>query len=102
MKKLFILFTLAFCLNTNAQIIITVAGNHAAGYSGNGGPATAAELHWPMGVAFDAAGNLYIADFNHCIRKVNQAGIISTVAGNGTSGFSGDGGLAVNAQLSAP
>jgi len=86
-----------------AQIIITIAGNHAAGYTGDGGLATAAELYWPTGVAFDPAGNLYIAGYyNNCIRKVNSSGIISTVAGNGTTGYTGDGGQATNAQLDLP
>jgi uncharacterized protein (TIGR03437 family) len=85
-------------------IITTVAGNGTHGYSGDGGPATGAQLWFPTGVAVDGSGNLYIADStNNRIRKVTAAtGIISTVAGNGTPGFSGDGGLATSAMLSNP
>ncbi len=65
-------------------IIITVAGNGTAGYTGDGGPATAAQLAGPSGIALDAAGNLYIADSdNFCVRRVNSAGIITTFAGRG-------------------
>ena len=84
---------------TPAGIISTVAGNGAGGFSGDGGPATSAELGNPFGVAVDAAGNLYIADkLNSRIRKVTAAGTISTVVGNGTN-YSGDGGVATSAQL---
>jgi uncharacterized protein (TIGR03437 family) len=83
--------------------ISTVAGNGTVGFSGDGGPATNAWLHWPHGVAPDSAGNLYIADAgNHRIRKVNSAGTITTVAGNGSAGFSGDGSLATSASLNYP
>lgn len=81
------------------DIITTVAGNGTQGFSGDGGPATSASLSGPVGVALDGAGNLYIADrINDRIRKVNPAGIISTVAGNGIRGFSGDGGPAAGAR----
>jgi sugar lactone lactonase YvrE len=84
-------------------IIATVAGNGTFGYSGDGGAATNAELYAPEGVTVDATGNLFIADFgNNRIRKVGANGIISTVAGNGTNGYFGDGGAATNAQLYAP
>ena len=87
----------------SAGVISTVAGSGTSGFSGDGGAATSAQLHWPRGVALDGAGNLYIADNNnHRIRKVNSAGNISTVAGTGTAGFSGDGGAATSAQLSNP
>ncbi|MBI6545856.1 MAG: hypothetical protein HY692_03620, partial [Cyanobacteria bacterium NC_groundwater_1444_Ag_S-0.65um_54_12] len=77
-----------------------VAGNGLAGYSGDGGPATSARLGGANGIALDAAGNLYIADTgNYRIRKVNTGGIITTVAGNGNAGYSGDGGLATSASL---
>ena len=80
-----------------------VAGNTHPGYTGDGGPATGAELNSPGGVALDNAGNLYIADtMNYRVRKVSPGGSISTVAGNGAVGFSGDGGLATSAKLSAP
>jgi sugar lactone lactonase YvrE len=82
-------------------IIETVAGSGSApGFAGDGGPATKALLFGPTDGAIDAEGNLYIIDAgNHRIRKVDQAGIISTFAGTGTAGFSGDGGPAVDAQL---
>ena len=84
--------------------IITVAGNGTAGYSGDGGPATAAELNGPRGVAVDSAGDLFIADIgNNVIREVVKAtGDIITVAGNGTAGYSGDNGPATAAELNAP
>lgn len=84
-------------------IISTIAGNGIAGYSGDGGPATLAQIKNPQGVAVDAAGNLYIAEpQNHRIRMVNSSGIITTFAGTGTSGFSGDGGPANAAQINSP
>jgi sugar lactone lactonase YvrE len=84
-------------------IITTVAGNGAAAYAGDGGLATNASLYYPTGAALDAAGNLYVADSeNGCVREVNTAGIITTVAGNGTNGYAGDGGCATNAELSFP
>jgi len=83
-------------------VIATVAGNGTQGFSGDNGPATSAQLNQPAGVAVDSAGNLYIADEgNNRIRKVTN-GVITTMAGNGTSGFSGDGGSATSAQLSGP
>ena len=85
-------------------IISTVVGNGTCGFAGDGGLATApgAELNAPYGAAFDASGNLYIADGeNFRVRKVTTAtGIISTVAGNGSDGYSGDGGLATQAAIS--
>ena len=84
-------------------IIATVAGNGIEGHSGDGGPATSAALNTPIGVAVDMTGNLYIADaFNNRIRKVNAAGVITTVAGNGDARFSGDHAAATSASLSAP
>ncbi len=89
--------------NGNQNIITTMAGNGGSGYSGDGGAAIAACLDEPTGLAIDAAGNMYISDkFNNCMRKVNTAGIMTTVAGNATPGFSGDGGAATNAQLNNP
>jgi len=85
-------------------IITTVAGNGTAGFSGDGGPATSASLANPTGVALDGSNNLYIADLNHSrIRKVDAVtGVITTVAGNGIAGFSGDGGPATSASLRSP
>jgi uncharacterized protein (TIGR03437 family) len=83
-------------------IITTVAGTGAAGFSGDGGPATQAQLHFPLNVAVDASGNLYIADlFNNRVRKVSPAGIIVTFAGGGVTN-PGDGGLATSAVISGP
>lgn len=80
-----------------------IAGSGESGYGGDGGPATQAKLKMPAGLGFDKAGNLYIADReNHRIRKVDSKGIITTVAGNGTAGFSGDGGPATKASLNLP
>lgn len=83
--------------------ITTVAGDGFAPDAGDGGAATSAALYTPYGIAVDSAGNLYIADFlGHAVRKVNSSGTISTYAGTGTFGFSGDGGSANNAQLNRP
>ncbi|GAB1332772.1 NHL domain-containing protein [Streptomyces sennicomposti] len=80
--------------------ISTVAGTGAAGFRGDGGSATAAQLNLPLGVAVDSTGVLYISDYyNHRVRKVATDGVISTVAGTGAAGFRGDGGPAVSAQL---
>jgi len=85
-------------------IISTVAGNGIYGYEGDGGLATLAKLASPISVAVDGLGNLYIAEYNnHTIRKVNAStGIISTIVGNGTNGYIGDGGLATLAKLALP
>lgn len=85
-------------------VVTTIAGNGVAGYSGDNGPATAAQLNQPYDVKYDqTTGNIYIADkSNHRIRMVTPSGTIITVAGNGIQGFSGDNGLAVNAKLSNP
>ena len=83
-------------------VITTVAGNGTPGFSGDNGPAASAQLASPAGVAVDSGGNLYIADsLNNLVRKVSN-GVITTVAGNGTPGFGGDGGPATSAQLYAP
>ncbi|MGA2351413.1 MAG: MBG domain-containing protein, partial [Terracidiphilus sp.] len=85
-------------------VITTVAGNGVAGYSGDGGLATSAELYNPRAVAIDSSGNIYIVDIsNNRVRKVTAStGIITTVAGNGTPGYSGDGALATGAELQGP
>jgi uncharacterized protein (TIGR03437 family) len=86
-----------------AGIISTVAGTGTLGFSGDGGAATSANLFSSWGVGLDGKGNFYIADrVNNRIRKVDAAGIITTVAGNGTAGFGGDGGPATSASLRAP
>jgi streptogramin lyase len=83
--------------------ITAVAGTGEKGFGGDGGPAAKALLNQPFDVAFDRAGNLYFSDtFNHRIRKVDRAGVITTVAGNGTKGFAGDGGKATGAMLNEP
>jgi trimeric autotransporter adhesin len=88
---------------TPAGIISTVAGNGSTGFSGDGGLAISASFRNVMDVAIDGAGNLYIADFgNHRIRKVSTSGIVTTVAGNGVAGYSGNGGSATSASLNKP
>ena len=88
---------------STAGKITTVAGNGQPGFSGDGGPATSASLYGPAAVATDAAGNFYVADqFNLRVRKVDAKGVITTVAGNGKQGFSGDGGPATSALLANP
>lgn len=83
--------------------INTVVGNGSTGYSGDGSSAVNATLNAPAGLAIDSSGNLYISDYsNNVVRKVTVGGIISTVAGNGSQGYSGDGGLATSAQLNGP
>jgi len=84
-------------------VISTVAGNGDFGFSGDGGPATSAAFVYPIEVALDGAGNLYLNDAgNTRVRKVSTAGIISTVAGNGVEGFGGDGRPATSASLRNP
>jgi sugar lactone lactonase YvrE len=86
------------------QSINTIAGSNTPGYSGDNGAATSAQIGRPFRIAVDTAGNTYIADFdNAVIRMVNAAsGIITTIAGIGTAGYSGDGGPAANAQIDRP
>ncbi|MGA1870687.1 MAG: RHS repeat-associated core domain-containing protein [bacterium] len=85
-------------------IITTIAGNpDKYGYSGDGGPAVEASFRKPYGIAVDNVGNIYIADReNNCIRRIDPSGIISTIAGNGNYGYSGDGGPAILAELASP
>ncbi len=84
-------------------VIKTVAGNGICGYSGDGIPATGAQLSFPRGVAMDAAGNMYIADTNNArVRKVDLTGNISTIAGDGTQNFSGDGGPSTLSEVFDP
>ncbi len=89
-------------INSSA-VVSTAAGNGLESYSGDGNSATAAQLNSPAAVTFDSAGNLYIADTaNHRIRKVTASGTITTAAGTGAAGYSGDGGPGVKAQLNSP
>ena len=98
------------CLTANRVIRIdrrglytTVAGSGAAGYGGDDGPATRAELNAPRGIAIDRHGNLFIADFlNDRVRKVDRHGVITTFAGNGRRGLSGDGWPASSVELWQP
>ena len=83
--------------------ITTFAGTGERGFGGDGGPASQAQLNFPTGVAVDEAGNLYIADWSNArIRKVDGTGTITTIAGTGERGFSGDSGPATQAQLDDP
>ncbi len=101
---------LLFCDTGNQRIrrissgqIITIAGTGTQGFSGDNGPATAAELDTPAGVAADAAGRVYVADsHNHRIRLISASNIITTIAGTGIEGYSGDNGPATQAQLALP
>ena len=91
-------------VNTATDIISTIAGNGTAGFSGDNGPALAAQLHNPQGMAFDKEGDLFVADMgNSRIRKINlTTGVITTVAGNGSVGFNGDNVVALSASLNMP
>ncbi|MEX2112906.1 MAG: hypothetical protein WD845_06950 [Pirellulales bacterium] len=91
-------------LDRKSGVLTSVAGTGAKGYSGDGGPATAAQLNEPYEVRFDSAGNMYFVEMqNHLVRRVDAAsGTISTVAGTGTAGFAGDGGAAKQAQFRQP
>ena len=87
-----------------AGTLRSLAGNGSCGYTGDGGPATAAQLCNPMGLVLDASGNVYIADKDNCVVRVvaSTSNVISTVAGNGVCGYAGDGGPATAAQLNRP
>ena len=88
---------------TPSRTVNTTAGTGVPGYTGDNGQATAATLADPAAVAYDAAGNLYIADANnHVIREISTSGLITTIAGTGTEGYSGDGAAATAAQLDTP
>jgi sugar lactone lactonase YvrE len=86
-----------------AQIITNLAGTAPAGFAGDSGPATAAKLDYAMSITADNTGNIYFCDYgNNRVREINVSGVITTIAGTGTSGYSGDGGLAINATLNGP
>ncbi len=85
-------------INTSGNIS-TIAGNGTVGYTGDGGPATAAHIHQPGGVFADGSGNVYFVDLSNTVRKIDASGIISTVAGTGVAGFTGDGGPATAARI---
>jgi len=90
-------------INISTGIITTVAGNGDAGYNGDNIPADSAQLDDPHNIVFDSIGNLYITDFgNSRIRKVNTSGIITTIAGTGTAGYTGDNGAAIAAEINTP
>jgi sugar lactone lactonase YvrE len=91
-------------IDLTTGIISTIAGTGTAGFSGDGGPAINASFNVPLGICTDAADNIYIADnLNHRIRKIDAStGIITTIGGNGTAAFSGDGALAINAGIARP
>ena len=99
-------FIVALCLlnfEVVAQIINTYAGIGTAGFSGDGGPASAAQFNRPTGICFDPIGNMYVSDLNNNrVRKINTSGIISTIAGNGTSRYIGDSGPATAASFTGP
>ena len=107
MNKYIVFFCVLVTMGTSVSgqyRITTIAGNGTQGFSGDGGAAVSAELNQPMGLAIDAAGNLYFSDHgNNCIRKISTTGTISTIAGTPLSaGLGGDGGAANAAQLNAP
>jgi DNA-binding beta-propeller fold protein YncE len=91
-------------VDARTGIITTCAGSGEAGYSGDGGPATQAAFNEPYGIAVDRAENIYVADrHNHCVRRIDGAsGVVTTFAGNGASGFGGDGGVASRAGMVEP
>lgn len=103
-SKIYLFFLSAISsLAVHAQVITTFAGTGASGYAGDGDIALHAKFASCAGVAFDGAGNIYIADRdNNVVRKVNTAGVITTFAGRGTAGYIGDGGIATGAMLNNP
>ena len=97
-----LLTSFLFAAQAHAQVphINTISGTGVGGFSGDGFVSTGAQLHNPQSVALDNNNNAYILDFlNHRIRKINNAGIIVTIAGNGTNGFTGDGSIATSAEM---
>lgn len=104
LPRILVFFLCFICCHTgSAQIITTIAGSGGTTYGGDGGPATAAGLEGPVSSCFDKYGNFYIVDRPaNRVRKVDNAGVITTVAGNGFPGFAGDGGPATDARLNYP
>ena len=106
MKKLYVLFisALSFSIGAQAQTISTIAGDSlTGGFSGDGGAATAAQLNFPTYVTVDIYGNTYVSDnTNHRVRKITASGIITTIAGNGTTTYAGDGSIADSCGLYSP
>jgi DNA-binding beta-propeller fold protein YncE len=91
-------------LDFKTSRISTVAGTGSRGYSGDGGPATRAQMNEPYEVRFDSLGNMYVVEMkNHIVRRIDgKRGVISTIAGSGSAGYSGDGGAATEARLNQP
>lgn len=90
-------------ISQSTGIITTIVGDGGGGHSGDGGPAIAAQVYRPVDVHADTSGNILIAEqYSHVVRKINTSGIITTIAGNGVSGYSGDYGQATNARLAKP
>lgn len=91
-------------ITVSTGIITTIVGTGTAGYSGDGGAATSAKLNYPFGIFLDSSGNMYIGDMsNHRIRKVTiSTGVITTIAGNGASSYTSDGGSATSVALYNP
>ena len=99
-KSIIFLYLVTFNVALNSQNIYSVAGIGTAGYSGDNNSSTLAQISYPSAIAVDNLGAVYVADNgNNRIRKINTNGIITTVAGNGIAGFSGDGGLAISANI---
>src|ERR1700753_3538439 len=104
--RAFKLLMLAFCILPRlvaAQTITTITGNGTIGYTGDNGPASAATLYQPYGVALSRNGNVLVLDsWNSCLRQISASGEITTIAGTGTAGLSGDNGPATAAMLNYP
>src|ERR1700733_3589035 len=100
---LFQVFSLALAGADSSRLLYRIETVAGSSNLGDGGPATAAQIGTVQGIAVDRLGNLYLSDTNHNrVRKIATTGIITTVAGNGSAGFSGDGGPATSAQLNLP
>jgi sugar lactone lactonase YvrE len=105
MKKIILTILITFITVNicNSQSPVIIAGTGTSGYSGNGGNAINAQLNYPRFLVFDNMGNLYFTEQNnHLVRKIDINGLISTIAGNGIAGYSGDGGFATSSQLNSP